>query len=301
MTVLAVDLGGTKVAAGLVEADGTVVEASRHRAPTGPEATTAELEAAITGVVRDALAAADGPVQGVGLAAAGPVDDAAGTTSPINLEALHGFPLRDLVADAAGGLPVEFRRDGVAIVLGEHWLGAARGHDDALGMVVSTGIGGGFVVGGRALVGNAGHIGQVELSGYTGSESLGRTTMLESVASGPHTVEWARTQGFTGETGEDLGAAYRAGDAVAIAAVRRCAAAVGQGIGSAVALVPVSVVILGGGFTRVADDFVDQVQAAVAAHPLPYVAGARVVPAGLGGDAPLIGAAALVYRRAVLS
>ncbi|RDB45666.1 ROK family protein, partial [Tsukamurella tyrosinosolvens] len=170
----------------------------------------------------------------------------------------------------------------------------------ALGMVVSTGIGGGFVVGGRALVGNAGHIGQVELSGYTGSESLGRTTMLESVASGPHTVEWARTQGFTGETGEDLGAAYRAGDAVAVAAVRRCAAAVGQGIGSAVALVPVSVVVLGGGFTRVADDFVDQVQGAVAAHPLPYVAAARVVPAGLGGDAPLVGAAALVYRRDLL-
>lgn len=301
MTVLAVDLGGTKVAAGLVEADGTVVEASRHRAPTGPEATTAELEAAITGVVRDALATADGPVRGVGLAAAGPVDDAAGTTSPINLPALHGFPLRDLVARAAGGLPVEFRRDGVAIVLGEHWLGAARGHDDALGMVVSTGIGGGFVVGGRALVGNAGHIGQVEVSGYTGSESLGRTTMLESVASGPHTVEWARSQGFTGETGEDLGAAYRAGDDVAVAAVRRCAAAVGQGIGSAVALVPVSVVVLGGGFTRVADDFVDLVQAAVATHPLPYVAAARVVPAGLGGDAPLIGAAALVYRRASLA
>ncbi|CAM3778969.1 ROK family protein [Tsukamurella ocularis] len=300
MTVLAVDLGGTKVAAALVEADGTVVEASRHRAPTGPDATTAELETAIAGVVRDALAAADGPVQGVGLAAAGPVDDAAGTTSPINLEALHGFPLRDLVADAAGGLPVEFRRDGVAIVLGEHWLGAARGHDDALGMVVSTGIGGGFVVGGRALVGNAGHIGQVELSGYTGSESLGRTTMLESVASGPHTVEWARAQGFAGSTGEELGAAYRAGDEVAVAAVRRCAAAVGQGIGSAVALVPVTIVVLGGGFTRVADDFVNQVQAAVAAHPLPYVAAARVVPAGLGGDAPLVGAAALVYRRDLL-
>ncbi len=300
MTVLAVDLGGTKVAAALVEPDGTVVERSRRRAPTGEDSSTADLEHAITSVVREALAAADGLVRGVGLAAAGPVDEAAGTTSPINLRALHGFPLRDLVADAAGGLTVEFRRDGVAMVLGEHWLGAARGHDDALGMVVSTGIGGGFVVGGRALGGNAGHIGQVEVSGYTGSESLGRTTMLESVASGPHTVEWARTQGFPGTTGEDLGAAYRAGDEVALSAVRRCAAVVGQGIGSAVALVPVSVVVIGGGFTRVADDFVSLVQDAVAAHPLPYVAAARVVPAGLGGDAPLVGAAALVYRRDLL-
>lgn len=301
MTVLAVDLGGTKVAAALVTEDGTVVESTRRRVPTGPEASTAQLEAAIAGVVRDALAAApDVTVTGVGLAAAGPVDETAGTTSPINLEALHGFPVRELVAEAAGGLPVEFRRDGVAIVLGEHWLGAARGHDHALAMVVSTGIGGGFVVGGRALGGNSGHIGQVELSGFTGSESLGRTTMLESVASGPHTVDWARTQGFTGTTGEELGAAYRSGDTVAIDAVRRCAAAVGQGIGSAIALVPVTVVALGGGFTQVADDFVPMVQRAVAEHPLPYVAAAKVVPAGLGGNAPLVGAAALVYRRDLL-
>lgn len=95
-------------------------------------------------------------------------------------------------------------------------------------MVVSTGIGGGFIVGGRALVGNAGHIGQVELSGYTGSESLGRTTMLESVASGPHTVEWARTQGFTGETGEDLGARLPPGRAVLIGAVTRAGRAIAR-------------------------------------------------------------------------
>lgn len=301
MSVLAVDLGGTKVAAAIVAQDGTVVEATRRRAPTGPKASTAELAERIAGVVRNALAAAPGgTVEGVGLAAAGPVDEAAGTISPINLSALHGFPLRDAVSAAAGGLPVEFRRDGVAIALGEHWLGAGRGHDDVLGMVVSTGIGGGFIVGGRALGGNAGHIGQVELSGFTGGDCLGRATMLESVASGPHTVEWARTQGFTGSTGEELGAAYRAGDPVAVLAVHRCAAAVGQGIGSAVALVPVSVVVLGGGFTKVADDFVSLVQGAVAKHPLPYVSDARVVPAGLGVDAPLVGAAALVYRRSLL-
>lgn len=301
MTVLAVDLGGTKVAAALVTPEGVVIEETRRRAPTGREATTEELAERITGVVREALAAApDVEVTAVGLASAGPVDEADGTTAPINIEALHGFPLRDTVAEAAGGRPVEFRRDGVAIVLAEHWLGAGRGHDDVLGMVVSTGIGGGLVVNGRVLGGNAGHIGQVELSGFTGSDSLGRTTMLESVASGPHTVDWARTQGFAGTTGEELGAAYRAGDPIAAAAVGRCAAALGQGIGSAIALVPVQVVALGGGFCNVADDFVIQVQAELARHPLPYVAHARVVPAGLGKDAPLIGAAGLVYRRDLL-
>jgi glucokinase len=301
MTVLAVDLGGTKVAAALVTRDGAVIEETRRRAPTGEDTSTDELARRISGLVREVLdAAPDTRIDGVGLAAAGPVDEASGTIWPVNLKALHGFPLRDLVADAAGGLPIEFRRDGVAIVLAEHWLGAGRGHDNVLGMVVSTGIGGGLVVNGRVLGGNAGHIGQVELSGFTGSESLGRTTMLESVASGPHTVDWARSQGFSGATGEDLGAAYRAGDEIAVAAVRRCAAALGQGIGSAVSLVPVDVVALGGGFCNVADDFVEQVQEHLSRHPLPYVAAARVVPAGLGKDAPLVGAAGLVYRRDLL-
>ncbi|GAB3133120.1 ROK family protein [Tsukamurella serpentis] len=301
MTVLAVDLGGTKVAAALVDQSGDVLDRTRRREPTGPRASTADLEQRIVAVVRDAVAAApDVPVSGVGLAAAGPVDEAAGTAAPINLPALHGFPLRDTVARAAGGVPVEFRRDGVAIAVGEHWLGAARGHEDALVVVVSTGVGAGFVVGGRALGGNAGHIGQVELSGYTGSQTPDRITTVESVASGPNTVQWARARGFTGSTGEELGAAYRSGDPVAAAAVQRCATAIAHGIGSAIALVPVSVVVLGGGFASVADDFVDQVQVALARHPLPYVAAARVVPAGLGADAPLIGAAALVLRRDLL-
>lgn len=299
--ILAVDLGGTKVEAAVVRDDGMVVAQTRRRAPTGSDTDIDELAGRITGVVRDALAAAPGiDVAAVGFAAAGPIDEVAGTSSPINLPALHGFALRDAVTEAAGGLPVEFRRDGVSIVLGEQWLGAARGFGSALGMVVSTGIGGGFIVDGRALAGNAGHIGQIEVSGFEGSESLGRTTMLESVASGPHTVEWARAQGFTGATGEDLGEAYRAGDEIAAAAIKRCARALGQGIGSALALLPVPIVVLGGGFISVADEFVDLVHDEVARHPLDYVARTRVVPAQLGPDAPLVGAAALVLRRDLL-
>ncbi|WP_345000867.1 ROK family protein, partial [Tsukamurella soli] len=241
-------------------------------------------------------------VTGVGAAVPGPVDELGGRAAPINLPALHGFPLRDRIADAAGaGLPIRFRRDGVAVVLAAQWLGGARGASSALGIVLSTGVGGGLIVGGRALGGNAGHIGQMQVAGMSGGDCLGSDTMLESVASGPNIVSWAREQGFAGITGTDLAAAYAAGDPVAVAAVARCAAATGQAIGSALALVPVDVVAIGGGFARVAPDLVDRIAAVVAAHPLGYVAAARVVDAGLDGDAPLVGAAALVYRAELLA
>lgn len=252
----------------------------------------------VSSVVREALGGR--AVIGVGVAVPGPVDEATGVTSPINLPVLHGFPLRSLIAEVAGEEHVEFRRDGVALALGEHWLGAGRGVSALLAVTVSTGIGGGVLIGGRALGGNAGHIGQIEVSGLTGGDCLGRTTMLESVASGPHIVEWARAQGFSGTSGEELAIAYAAGDPLAASAVARCAEAVGQAIGSALALVPVDVVSVGGGFSRVADDLVSRIGEVVAAHPLPYVAATPVLPAGLGADAPLVGAAALVYRSSLL-
>ncbi len=302
--VLAVDLGGTKVEAALVDPEGLVLPATRRRAATGPTATAAELTDAIAGVIGGALTATPHGTAliGVGAAVPGPIDEPNGRTDPINLPVLHGFPLRDTIAEAAGVRPdsVQFRRDGVAVVLAAQWLGGARGARDALGIVISTGIGGGLIVGGRALGGNAGHIGQMQLSGLIGGDCLGSRTMLESVASGPNIVAWARERGFAGRTGPELAAARTAGDPVAAAAVQRCAEAVGQAIGSAVALVPVEVVAVGGGFARVAPDLVGRIGAVVASNPLPYVASTPVVDAGLDGDAPLVGAAALVYRSELL-
>ena len=83
--------------------------------------------------------------------------------SPLNIHAWRGFPLRDRLADLAG-LPVAVDNDAKALALGEGWVGAARGCDDYLAMVVSTGVGGGIVLDGRLLDGtggNAGHIGHV--------------------------------------------------------------------------------------------------------------------------------------------
>lgn len=301
--VLAVDFGGTKVEAAWVDSSGHVFEAGRNRAPTGPDATSSELEESVVRVVDTALAQipAGTRVVGVGIAAAGPVDEDNGTVSPINLPRWRRHPLRQLIGDRLPDplrdIPVHLHRDGVAIVLAAQWLGNAIGARNLMGMVLSTGIGGGFIVDGRVLAGNSGHIGQIQVSGFTGEVSIGSRTTLESVASGPHAVAWARAQGWTGKSGEDLAASYRDGDDIAYSAVLRVSEAVGQAICSAAALVELDTVAIGGGFSRVTPDLLPLIQSVINRHPLQYISRVKILDAGLPDDAPLAGAAALIYRR----
>lgn len=301
---LAVDLGGTKVESALVDEHGAVLAPSRHRRPTGSAASSEQLAAAVTGAVTDALAALPGEAHlaGAGIGSAGPIAGTTGDVSPLNLPAWRDYPLGALVADLLPrGLPVTLRMDGICITLAEIWTGAARGEENVMGMIVSTGVGGGLVLGGHVVTGrsgNAGHIGHVQVAGFVDLCACGARGCLEAVASGPRSVAWARTQGFTGATGEELAAAARAGDAAARAAVKRSAAAVGRAIASASALVDLDVVAIGGGFSHVADDYIDLVQATVADHSdFGFVTSTRVVASALSGEGPLVGAAALVHRR----
>jgi glucokinase len=202
-------------------------------------------------------------------------------------------------------VPVTLRIDGLCITLAEHWIGAARGADNVMGMIVSTGVGGGLILGGRTVpgpTGNAGHIGHIEVAGFDDPCSCGGRGCLEAVASGPNTVRWARSEGFDGETGEDLATAYAAGDGVAIAAVRRAATAIGRAIASASALVDLDVVAIGGGFSHVTPDLFELIREPIEERVnSAYVRRVRVVPSGLSGDGPLIGAAALVHRAELVA
>ncbi|GAB6859477.1 ROK family protein [Microbacterium xylanilyticum] len=295
---LAVDVGGTKLEAALVRADGTVVDGTRSRRPTGPDATFDSLSAAVEEVVAHAVAGR-GPedeLVGAGIGSAGPVDREQGTISPVNMPQARGFDLRGAVRDAAsaalgGPVPTVLAHDGGCLALAESWLGATRGAAASLSIVVSTGVGGGFVVDGRYLPGssgNAGHLGQVHAT---------TELTVEQVASGPASVAWARTQGWTGAQGEDLARDAAAGDPIARAAIERSARTVGAALADASTLVDLEVVAIGGGFSRVSADYVELVQAALsatAAHD--YSRRTRVVRSGLGDEGPLIGAAALVLR-----
>ncbi|HEX4058847.1 MAG TPA: ROK family protein [Galbitalea sp.] len=303
--VLAVDLGGTKIASALVSDDPKLLDGSRFRVPTGHDISRADLEAAIRSVVSSALAAvpAGDEVIGVGIGSAGPVAVAAGEISPLNMPNCWDFPIARIVSDVVPRVPVSLQLDGHCIALAEHWVGALRGYRNAVGMVVSTGVGGGFIIDGRLLegrTGNAGHIGQVRVtSPAAAGPDLDST--LEGVASGTGTVRWAKEQGWKGETGEDLGASYAAGDAIAIAAVRRCGEALGYALSTVGALLDVEAVAIGGGFSHVTPDLFDIVRASLKERaPLRTMAGIEVLPSGLSDEGPLIGAAALIYRSHLL-
>ena len=299
---LAVDLGGTKVDAALVDDRGVLLPGTRFREPTGPLLDSDQLAAAVLSVVRSSLAALppDRALAGVGIGSAGPITEEQGLVSPLNMPAWRDYPLRALVATSVPDVPVTLRMDGICIALAEHWVGAARGYDNVMGMIVSTGVGGGLILHGNTVsgpTGNAGHIGHIEVGGFDDPCKCGGTGCLEAVASGPNTARWAQAQGWTGLTGEDLAVSYRGGDSIAIEAVKRSGRAIGQAIASATALVDLEIVAVGGGFSLVTPDLFDHIRAAIARRvAFGFVTKVRVVPSGLSSDGPLIGAAALVHH-----
>jgi len=299
---LAIDIGGTKAEAALVDDLGTIVPGSRFRHPTGSGSTSDQLAAAVVSVLTRSLATlpADATLAGVGIGSAGPIDVANSLVSPLNLAVWRGYPLRDLVVEHVPDVPVTLRMDGLCITLAEHWVGAGRGYDNVMGMIVSTGIGGGLILSGMTVAGptgNAGHIGHIEVGGFDDPCLCGGIGCVEAIASGPKTVAWARTQGWHGFTGEDLAASYAAGDPIAHAAIERSGRAIGQAIASAAALVDLDVVAIGGGFSHVTPDLFDHVRTAIAGRSeFGFITKVTVLPSGLSSDGPLIGAGALIHR-----
>lgn len=299
---LAVDLGGTKVEAALVDDAGVILPGSRFRQPTGRDATSEQLTENVTRVVGKARAALplDAVLGGIGIGAAGPIDITGGTVSPLNLPAWREFPLQSHIEGLVPDAPVRLRMDGLCITLAEHWLGAGRDVENLMGMTVSTGVGGGVILGSRTVTGpsgNAGHIGHVEVGGFDDHCWCGGTGCLEAIASGPSTVAWAQRQGWDGTTGEQLAEAYAAGDDVAQRAVARSGRAIGQAIASATNLLDLDVVVIGGGFSRVSPDLLEFAREAIAERTeFAFATRVQLVPSTLSDEAPLIGAAALVHR-----
>ena len=182
--VLAIDIGGTKVAAGVVTLEGDVLLA--ERAPTDGSDPWPGLEALVRSVLVQATAEGLAAVA-AGVGCGGPMLPGGETVSPLNIPGWRGFPLRDRLA-ALTGLPVWVDNDAKALALGEGWVGAAAGERDYLAMVVSTGVGGGIVLDGRLLhgaSGNGGHIGHIIVVEDGGRRcACGSIGCLEAEASG---------------------------------------------------------------------------------------------------------------------
>jgi glucokinase len=236
-----------------------------------------------------------------------------GEVSPLNMPGWRGFPLRARLAARFPDVPVRIHNDAICVAIAEHWRGAGRGSDNMLGMVVSTGVGGGLILGGRLIdggTGNAGHVGHVIVDPDGPPCGCGGHGCLEAVARGPGLAGWALAQGWTPgaaappqglyaeasqATGRQLAADAAAGDPVAVAAMTRAGRALGVAIASATHLCDLDVVTIGGGLSQAGPLIFEPLEDALREHArMEFATRVRVVPAELGQDAGLVGAAALI-------
>lgn len=302
---LAIDVGGTKLAAAVVEPGGRLVTWAQVPTPRelAAEQLWRTLDALASRVLDEAGVAAPAGLAGVGAGCGGPMEWPAGVVSPLNIPAWRSFPLRARLRERFGHVPVRVQNDAICLVAAEHWRGAARGAGNVLGMVVSTGVGGGLILDSRLISGasgNAGHIGHVVVDPSTGPVcSCGGRGCLEAIARGPALVAWAQARGWRegqqGATAKDLADDGAQGHPVGIAAMRRAGRALGIAIASAACLCDLEVVPIGGGLSQAGSMLFGPLEETLRAHArLGFVRQLRVVPAALGRSAGLVGAAALI-------
>lgn len=301
--VLAVDIGGTKIALALIDDTGTILaETVRPTlAVDDPEAVfapcaegIAELLDGCTGHVDDGL--------DVGIGSAGPIDAPAGTVSPVNISCWREYPIveriRAVVADRVRGeIRIRLAGDGHCIALGEHWLGAGRDLDTMVGMVLSTGVGGGAVIDNELFVGrtgNAVHIGHTSVNAFGERCVCGNIGCVEQYARGPRMVENAQARGWTG--GDDAKALCddaRRGDPVAVEIIDVAMRYLAAGMAACAAYLDITDFVLGGGVSKAGDViFVPLRRHLAATAVLPYITDLQVRPAELE-NAGLLGAASL--------
>ncbi|MFC8272992.1 ROK family protein [Streptomyces sp. NPDC057271] len=304
--VAALDFGGTKIAGALVDGAGGVLVRAQRPTPAREDGET--VMRAVEAVLSD-LAASPlwDEVHAVGIGSAGPVDASAGTVSPVNVPGWRGFPLVERVHRVTGGRPVTLVGDGVAMTAAEHWQGAARGHDNALCLVVSTGVGGGLVLDGRVHpgpTGNAGHIGHISVDLDGDPCACGGRGCVERIASGPQIARRALENGWRpGPDGDGsaaaVAAAAQAGEPIAVASFERAARALAAGIAATATLVEIDIAVVGGGVAGAGDVLFAPLRRSLREYAtLSFVRDLAVVPALTGTDAGLLGAAAAARKVA---
>lgn len=306
---MGLDIGGTKLAAGLADEAGRLLAVERGETDRG--ATPAEIVAALAEMAKGMCARLRAKPQAVGISYGGPADFARQTTITCHhLQGWEGIPLGRMVAAALGVERVVMDNDGNACALGEAVFGAGRGHTEMLYLTVSSGIGGGVIIGGKVYRGAssmAGEIGHTVIVPGGPECTCGRRGCLEALASGwsiarraEEAVAAGRQPGSTlhamaGKiTAQAVAEQAEAGDGLAGEIMVETADYLGLGIAAAVNLLNPSRVVLGGGVAKAGDCLFLPLRQAVARYALAENAAAvSVVPAALGDAGGVLGAVAL--------
>lgn len=299
--ILALDFGGTKHTAAVTTAGGRAwLAKEKVLAPPGADATWDQ--AAMLGLAREVLTAAPGRLAAIGVSFGGPVDTPRGLVRlSHHVPGWENTPLAERLADEFG-VPVAIGNDANVAALGEYAYGAGRGCESLLYVTVSTGIGGGWVLGGRIWTGADGMAGEI---GHTvvvpgGAECVcGGRGCLEAEACGRaigrrmrEAMAGAPAAELEKVTGEWTAQQALAGNETAQRVMDDAARILGQGLGSAINLMNPEKVVLGGGVTKSGERWWRLVRETARRVAMPEQR-VEIVPSELGEDAPLWGAVAL--------
>ena len=308
MAVLAIDIGGTKLAAGMVDTDGRML--ARGEVPTLATEGLEPVLARIVGLGRDLLSrpeVAGVRVHRIGVGCAGPVDLTAGVVfNPPNLPGWTQVPLTDHLQRALA-LPTVLENDANAAALGEFRYGAGKGARSIVYLTVSTGIGGGIILDGKVWHGlkdAAGEVGHMTVCPDGPVCGCGNRGCLEAMSSGPSIARRAREAVASGRqtglseiakpTSSDVVRLAKEGDPVAREVWAEAVKYLGIGVAAAITILAPERVVIGGGVTKAGDYLFqplrEQVRQRVKLVPVESV---PIVPAALGPDVGILGAAAV--------
>lgn len=290
--VVGLDIGATKTIAGLVTEDGQLLRSLQvATAPSPPAILTAARALCETLITK-----APTPVLGIGVGCAGVVDTRAATVIHAN-DNLPGWGGTELSELSIGGLPLVAENDVRAMAYGEATLGAGRDYDSLLCVTVGTGIGGALILEGEIWPGanfSAGEIGYL-IIGWDGDQPM----ILDQYASGP-AIE--RAWQAANEADErppltDISALAYAGDDIARAVIRRKAREFGAILAGYVTSINPQAVIVGGGVPQIGPLWWDAFAGAFRTNLPPLLASTQLLPAALGVEAVLLGAAMRAWRE----
>jgi glucokinase len=307
--VIGLDIGGSKLAAAVIDAGGQIVAREQVASPSrdGPDAMIAAVGALISCLVArtQEWPEHERPVA-LGVATAGVVDPSVGVirSAVDTIRDWAGVPLGERLEELTG-LPVAVENDVNAMGLAEASCGAASGARSALVVAVGTGIGGALLLDGqlwRGRTGTAGEIGHIPVDVGGGEDavpcSCGRAGHLEAIAAGPAiTARYAALTGTSDTSLEEIGRKCQKGDEAALGVVQRAGTVLGRALGGLCNTFDPHVVVLAGGVIELGPPFLDPLATALRAETLPGPTSVAVSVSELGADAGLVGAGIAALRR----
>jgi glucokinase len=317
LPVLAIDLGGTKVIVSIISHQGQVMAKEYHLtlAEEGPQSVINQIFSAIDRLL-SARNIDPSQLHSISIAAAGAIDFDKGvvTLSP-NLPGWHDIPLRDIV-NRKCKVNTILINDASAAALGEHEFGAGKGVNNLILLTVGTGIGGGIIINGRLYSGpsgSAGEIGHMTIDVNGPRCSCGNIGCLEMLASGSAVAREAIRRISQGGrsilagmvegkieniTAEKVEVAARGGDSLALEVISKAATYLGVGMVNLVNIFNPEMIIVGGGVAKMGELLLKPARQVVKERAFPLSAQAvRIVPAQLGDNAGVLGAAAFAYGQ----